>query len=121
MTDQRNFPRLNESWHFTYRILSKGKDSKEALQQVTTNMSGGGIRFTSEEELYPETQLAIEMNSKELPSPIIALGSVVWCHPLEENYEVGAEFSWIAWRDNNAQQSIANFVSSALEAKDREE
>ena len=120
MTDQRNFPRLNESWQFTYRILSKGKDPKETLQQVTTNMSGGGIRFTSEEELDPETILAIEMNSEELPSPIMALASVVWCHALEEDYEVGAEFSWIAWRDNNAQQSIANFVSSALEAKDRE-
>lgn len=61
------------------------------------------------------------MTLKELPSPIMALASVVWYHAFEEGYEVGAEFSWIAWRDNNAQQSIANFVSSVLEEKYREE
>ena len=36
MSEQRNFPRLNESWAFTYRVLNKGKNPKEVLQRITT-------------------------------------------------------------------------------------
>lgn len=120
MSDARKFPRLNKNWQFTYRVLDKEKISEKPLCQVTVNISGGGVCFRSTEQLAPKTALAIEMESEEFPSPIMALANVVWCRGLEGDYEVGAEFWWIGWKDNNAQQSISTSISSALEARKKE-
>ena len=121
MADERKFARLNESWQFTYRVLNEQEISEKLLLRFTVNISGGGICFRSSERLAPKTALAIEIDSEELPSPVIALASVVWCSPVEGEYEVGAEFWWIGWKDNDAQQSIANQISSVIETKREKE
>jgi c-di-GMP-binding flagellar brake protein YcgR len=90
MPDGRKFPRLNEGWQLAYRILEKEKALKEPLRNFTVDISGGGICFLSKEELAPKTPLAIELDSEEFPSPIMALAHVVWCNTTEQEYEVGA-------------------------------
>jgi hypothetical protein len=114
MTVERKFPRINEGWKITYRILETEMVSKEPLNNFTVNISGGGICFQSEYEVVPNTALAIEMDSEEFPSPVMALARVVWCNTTDQGYEIGAEFWWIGWKDSNAQQTIADHISSAI-------
>jgi len=117
MVERREYPRLDERWEMTYRKLSA--EEIEPISTFTVNISGGGICFTAEEELEPNTLLALELKSPQFPSPIIALAKVVWCRKrgLKGGYEVGAEFWWIGWKDNTAQQAIAEHVRRALDSK----
>jgi hypothetical protein len=114
MTVERKFPRINEGWNITYRILEKEAVSNGSLNNFTVNISGGGICFHSKYEIVPNTTLAIEMDSEEIPSPVMALARVVWCNTTHQEYEVGAEFLWVGWKDSNAQQTIANHISSTI-------
>ena len=114
MTIERKFPRITEGWKITYRILEKETIPKEPFNNFTVNISGGGICFQSEDEVAPNTTLAIEMDSEEFPSPVMALARVVWCKPADQGYEIGAEFWWIGWKDSDAQQTIADHISSAI-------
>lgn len=117
MNDERKFPRLDESWQLTYRILENEKIIKDPLRNFTVNISGGGLSFKAEEELVPKTLLAIELESEEFPSPILVLARVVWCKAIQHEYEVGAEFWWIGWKDNDAQQTISNYITSVIETE----
>jgi hypothetical protein len=114
MTVERKFPRLHENWKITYRVLEKEEISKGSLNNLTVNISGGGVCFQSENEIATNTTLAIEIDSEEFQSPIMALARVVWCNTLNQAYEIGAEFLWIGWKDSNAQQTIADYISSAI-------
>jgi len=117
MNDERKFPRLNENWQITYRILENEKILKNPLYNSTVNISGGGLSFRAEKEIIPKTLLAIELKSEEFPSQILAMARVVWCKASQHEYELGAEFWWIGWRDNDAQQAIANHIASAIETE----
>ena len=112
MRDKRKFPRLKSEWQLTYRVLEDDKFLVDPIRQFTVNISGGGICFTSEEELGLNTMVALELASDQFPSPILALAKVVWCKRTRDKYEVGAEFWWIGWQNNDAQQSIANYIAS---------
>jgi hypothetical protein len=94
--------------------LEKEVISKESMKNFTVNISGGGICFHSQHEIVPNTNLAVEMESEDIPSPVMALARVVWCNAANQGYEVGAEFLWVGWKDSNAQQTIADSISSAI-------
>ena len=105
MTDERKFPRITEGWKITYRKLENETILNESFNNYTVNISGGGICFQSENEVVPNTTVAIEMDSEEFPSPVMALARVVWSKPAEQGYEIGAEFWWVGWKDSNAQST----------------
>ena len=112
MRDKRKFPRLKSEWHLNYRVLEDDRFLADPIRQFTVNISGGGICFTSEEELRSNTMVALELESEQFSSPILALAKVVWCKRIREGYEIGAEFWWIGWQNDNAQQAIANYIAS---------
>ena len=118
MTDQRKFPRVDEKWKVTYRVLNQER-LKDPILQYSVNISGGGICFTSDEAIQPNTMVSLEMESEPFPAPILALAKVVWCHQTHGGvYEVGAAFWWVGWKDNDAQQAIANQIASIVRAKE---
>jgi len=112
MRAKRKFPRLRSEWQLTYRVLEDDKFLADPIRQFTVNISGGGICFTSEAELRTNTMVALELVSDQFPSPILALAKVVWCKQTREGHEVGAEFWWIGWQNDDAQQSIANYITT---------
>ena len=113
MRDKRKFPRLDEKWQLTYRVLDSDQFLQDPIRQFTVNISGGGICFQSEEELKPDTLVALELESDNFPSAILALAKVVWCKRTRRGHEVGAEFWWIGWQNDDAQQTIASYIASA--------
>ena len=116
MTDKRRFPRLDKRWQLNYRALEKDSVQNNPIQQFTVNISGGGICFTSEEIIHKGTMLALEMDSEDFASPILALARVAWCRQSRDGYEIGAEFWWIGWQNNDAQQSIADYIQTATQS-----
>jgi c-di-GMP-binding flagellar brake protein YcgR len=112
MRDKRKFPRLKNEWQLTYRVLEEDRFLNDPIRQFTVNISGGGICFTSHEELKPNTMVALELESDQFTSPILAMAKVVWSKRARDGYEVGAEFWWIGWQNNDAQQAIASYIAT---------
>ena len=102
MKNKRKFPRLNEKWKLTYRVLEEDQFLKGPIQQYTLNISGGGISFASENELRPGMPVALELEAGQFPAPVLALANVVWCERKKQMYEIGAEFWWVGWKNDNA-------------------
>jgi len=113
MLDRRKFPRLDEKWDVDYRTITSEEFREDPISVLTVNISGGGICFEADEEIAKGTMLALELNSEAFPSPIIALAKAAWCkrERKKEIYEVGAEFWWIGWKDSDAQNTVAEYIS----------
>lgn len=112
MRDKRKFPRLDKRWQLNYRVIEKDNFQDDPIRQFTVNISGGGICFESETEIDEGTMLALELESEQFESPVLALAKVTWCKKTRRSYEIGAEFWWIGWQNNDAQQSIAEYITS---------
>ena len=117
MRDKRKFPRLDEKWKISYRALEKEEFFKHPVRQFTVNISGGGLCFEAAEEIAPDTMLALELGSDIFPSGILAVSKVIWCKKTDLGYEIGAEFWWIGWQNDDAQKTVANYIASALKTE----
>ncbi len=62
-------------------------------------------------DIAPNTILVLELESNHPSSPICALAKVVRCERGEGGNEIGAEISWFKWKNNNAQQTIKDYVT----------
>jgi len=116
MFDKRKFPRLGEIWELDYRTITSKEFKVNPLSSFTVNISGGGIRFEADEEIPKGTMLALELKSTIFPSSIIGLGKTIWCKMgrKEDKYDVGVEFWWTGWRDNNTQKAVAEYISKKI-------
>jgi hypothetical protein len=114
--DHRQFPRLRESCRIRFKRLESGGAEPPQTPALTVNISGGGVRFTSEARAEAGELLAVELSLPEFKDPVIALGRVVWCRPgAEGGHEVGMEFWWVGWGDDGAQQAVSGHIRKALE------
>lgn len=116
MSDKRKFPRVGKIWDLDYRVIGPEEFESNALPSLTVNISGGGLCFETNQEIPEGTMLALELKSTVFPSPIIALAKAVWCRKTiqEEKYDVGAEFWWTGWKDNDAQKAVLDYVSKKI-------
>ncbi len=120
----RNFPRVSRACPLKYRPLADVGELAEPAEgeaAVMSNISGGGICFSSAEVIDVGTMLALEVDLPGFPTSVISMGRVVWCRPSEEEQgrsDVGVEFWWVGWRDNQAQQKVSNFITDALGVRD---
>ena len=111
MLNRRKFPRLDEQWKLNYRILDAQKFAREPIRQYSVNISGGGICFLAEEEVPVDTMLALDLQSDNLPAPMVALARVVRCKQVQDKYEIGCEYWWIGWQNDDAQRSMADYIA----------
>ena len=114
-SEQRSFPRLKDSVRIRYREIHSETFPGTEVESFTVNISGGGVCFASEGPVEPGVVLAIELGMPEFEAPVVTLGRVVWCKPASNRFEVGAEFWWIGWGDENVQRSIGDHIRRALE------
>lgn len=116
MKDKRKFPRLGEIWNLDYRKITSEDFKKNPIKSLTVNISGGGICFEADEEIPKQTMLAIEMKSSIFSSFIIALAETIWCKKKKKKhkYDVGAEFWWTGWKNNDAQTSVAEYIRKKI-------
>jgi hypothetical protein len=112
MLKKRKFPRVDQSWRLKYRQLDKHVERQSPLSSLAVNVSGGGICFSSREEVPADSLLALEIESPDLKMPIIAMARTVWCKKrhFDDMYDLGCEFYWVGWKDDSAQQSLAEYI-----------
>jgi hypothetical protein len=116
VSERRRFPRLKDSVRIRWREIRSEKFPGEDTDGFTVNISGGGVCFASDVPVEPGKLLAVEMSLPEFEAPVVTLGRVSWCEKGSEHYEVGTEFWWIGWGDENVQRSIGDYIRRALEA-----
>jgi hypothetical protein len=111
---KRKFPRIEPNWQLKYRKLEKHVDQGSPLSSLAINLSGGGVCFATRNEIAPDSLLALELESPELKMPIIAMARTVWCKKrhYDEMFDLGCEFYWVGWKDDSAQQSLADYIKS---------
>jgi hypothetical protein len=109
---RRKFPRIAKNYQISYTPIDKDQFENNPISSLAVNISGGGLCFEASEAVEPDTVLTLEITSGTFHSPILALARVAWCKPRGEVYEIGAEFWWIGWRDNQVQSTIADFIAS---------
>ena len=116
--EARKFPRVSENCRIRYRLVED-----EALQQngrsvAAVNISGGGVRFTTDTPLPAGRVAVLELDLPGMPSGIVAIGKVVWSGrtPGGAGFENGVEFWWVGWRAEDVQQAMLDYVSTKLSA-----
>ena len=112
MFGRRKFPRINKNYNVSYKSIEKGQFEDNPISSLAVNISGGGICFEANEKLAKGSVVALEINANNLESSILGLARVAWCKPRGDRYEVGAEFWWVGWRDNETQNHIADYIAT---------
>lgn len=112
MFRRRKFPRINKNYDVSYKSIEQGQFEDNPISSLAVNISGGGICFEAKEKLAKGSVVALEINASNLESSILGLARVAWCKQSGDGYEVGAEFWWVGWRDNEAQNNIADYIAA---------
>jgi hypothetical protein len=121
-SEHRHFPRIRDSARIKWRVAEDATPASPSIDDgLQINISGGGVCFLSQTQIDLGAMLAVELHLPNYPSGIIALARVVWVDEVdrddERGFEIGAEFHWIGWDSNFAQQQIAGYVKSRLAGK----
>jgi hypothetical protein len=109
---RRRFPRLSKGFQIAYRMVDQEKFDNDPISSLALNISGGGLCFEAADHLQKGDLVALDIRSDDFSVPILALAKVVWCKAHGSMYQVGAEFWWVGWGDNQAQTTIANYVTA---------
>lgn len=125
LVENRRFPRVSASCGLRFTPVSES-DVAARLDSMSEammrNISGGGICFVSERPLTPGCMLALELRLPGFPMDVISMGKVAWSRPLEDDapgFEIGLEFWWIGWEDEEAQTRIRGFIAETLKDSTR--
>jgi len=113
---RRRFPRLRKDFQITYSMVDQEKFDQEPIKGLALNISGGGVCFEATDSLQKGTLVALDIRSNDFNAPVLALAKVVWCKPHSGKHQVGAEFWWVGWGDDQAQTTIANYVTAQTTA-----
>lgn len=118
MFKRRKFPRVSKEYRVSYSMVDQEQFDRNPVSSLAVNISGGGLCFTTKDPLDKGSMIALDIDADDLHSSILALAKIKWCKPLSgDTYEIGAEFWWIGWRDNDAQNTVADFISTSTAAK----
>ena len=117
MFKRRQFPRVSKEYRVSYSLVDQEQFDRNPVSSLAVNISGGGVCFSSDEPLAKGSMVALDIDADDLHSSILALAKVKWCKTQGDSYEIGAEFWWIGWRDNDAQNTVADFISTNTAAE----
>jgi len=114
--DLRNYPRVSADCEVSYQVMPD-TGHPDTVTGYATNISGGGLAFTSIEPLPVGKMIALQVKVPQLPSTVIALARVAWCRPQPDTgkYDIGAEFWWLGWNSDDAQSAMLDYVNNSLE------
>ncbi len=97
MYEKRRTARLQEEDEVTIKLLSQEKlpPNKKITYQLTKDISSTGARIRTNAFLPVDTLLKIQLNLKNPPRMVTAMGRVRWVRSLygDESFEAGLEFT----------------------------
>ncbi len=117
MFKRRKFPRVSKDYRISYSLVDQEQFDRNPVSSLAVNISGGGLCFTTDEPLEKGSMVAFDIDADDLHSSILALAKIKWSKREGDVYEIGAEFWWIGWRDNDAQNTVADFITTSTAAQ----
>ena len=125
---RRKYPRVKENCTVRFKVVEEApaecKGGSEtglcsALpgnEGVAVNISGGGMCFASDKSVQPGAMITCEMKLSQLPTPVVSFGKVAWCEQSDApgKFDIGVEFWWIGWSDQEAQERMLRYVNKKL-------
>jgi hypothetical protein len=118
MFDKRKSKRLTQENEITIKIISKEKlpPDKKTIYHISKDISSSGARIQANVFLPVDTLIKIQLNLKDPPRMVTALGKVKWIRSLygDESYEAGLEFV-----DTSSEtiQLLADHVDKTMKVK----
>ena len=89
--ERRDFGRIPVPFDIRYRIYGELGESWHDL--TTSNISGGGMRFRTEELITVGTPLEVQIGLPGSPAPLVVRGKIVWSRLLGSGVsENGVQF-----------------------------
>jgi hypothetical protein len=55
-------------------------------------LSEEGARLLVKEQITPETEVEVGLTGVGMSKPMMKLGRVVWCNPMESGFAIGVKF-----------------------------
>jgi hypothetical protein len=108
---RRNYPRIDKNYRIAYRLIDAEQFENIPVSSYAVNISGGGLCFTATEPFAKGAMIALDIAAADAHPSVLALAQVKWCKDRGDHFDIGAEFWWIGWRDNQVQHSMADFLS----------
>ena len=118
MYERRRAERLVQENEITIKVVTKDRlpTNKTIIYDISKDISSSGIRIQTNVFFPVDTLLKIELNLKNPPRMVVALGKIKWIRSLfgDESYEAGLEF---VDTSSEAIQVLADHVSQIKKEK----
>jgi len=109
--DKRKYKRVDSVLPIQYRNLRKGEE--QASPTVGSNISEGGVCFTSSQFISLACRLVVEISLPDVEKPIKAISKIAWIKrlPSSDQYLMGNQFLEMTKEDK---AYVMNFVNNTL-------
>ena len=108
--ERRKAPRVNARLPLQFKDIQRPIETYSGT--LTKDISGGGVRFISNEFLSIFTRLLLEVSVPTFSRPIKAISKVAWIQkvPRSSQYEVGVQFLDMTEEDK---RQLGSFISKS--------
>jgi len=109
--DKRKYKRVDSVLPVQYRNLRKGEERPSPT--LGSNISEGGVCFTSSQFISLACRLVVEISLPDLIKPIKAISKIAWIKrlPSSDQYLMGNQFLEMTKEDK---AYVMNFVNNTL-------
>ena len=119
MFDKRKSKRLAQENEITIKIVQNEKlpPNKKTIYHISKDISSSGARIQANVFLPVDTLIKIQLNLKDPPRMVTALGKIKWIRSLygDESYEAGVEF---VDTSSEANKLLAEHVEKTISSGD---
>lgn len=111
LEDKRKYKRVDSVLPIQYRNLRKSEELPSPT--VGSNISEGGVCFTSSQFISLACRMVVEINLPDVAKPIKAISKIAWIKrmPSSDQYLLGNQFLEMAKEDK---AHVMNFVNNTL-------
>ena len=112
MEERRKYVRIPENSKISYKCVSK----EHIDEQLTKDVSQGGIRFVVHDFIPKDSYLKMRLTLSRTSASFEAMVRVVWTRriPYKDGYEVGVQFVDIS---PQAVQLIVNYIKVTIDER----
>ena len=104
--DKRRFKRFNKAWEIRYQCLGDSFDKAHVEQVITQDISIGGLKFESKEDLKIDSPILISLDLPDNDELVIS-GKIVWVRRINaELLSYGVKFNDVDAKDANKLKEI---------------
>ena len=104
--DKRRFKRFNKTWKIQYQCLRDSFNKPQIQEVITQDISIGGLRFESEEDLKLDSLILLKLDMPD-DDKLVLSGKVMWVKRInKELFSYGVKFNDIDTKGANKLKKI---------------